>query len=66
MNLKARAGNVGFWASLISFLYLLLLSFNICVVGGDLGLLIELIAQVLVFMGIINNPTTKNRYYSDD
>jgi uncharacterized membrane protein len=64
-----RWRNAGLYVSVISFIPIVLESFGVTVLPEQLGAvkeaLLALISLLVVF-GILSNPTTENKGYSDD
>lgn len=67
-NLK-RWRNAGLYISLVSFIPVLLECLGIKVLPEQMGVIKDVlmaIISLLVLLGILNDPTTINRGYSDD
>lgn len=62
----SRLKNYGFWASTLAFIPMVMKSLGVDVVPDQYNELINAILTILVFLGIISNPTTQNKGYMDD
>ena len=61
----ARLKNYGFWVSLLALIGMLLQDFGVNVTNTQLDLYSEAILTILVFLGIVNDPTT-GKWYKDN
>ena len=66
MNWKSRLQNYGFWIGVVALLLLLLERFGVEFVANSFQGLVDIILAILVLLGIINNPTTTKKGFSDD
>ena len=63
--LKLRIHNYGFWISIFSLVVLVLQTFEIPIFP-HYDLIVNIILLLLLVFGIINNPTTTNKWFGDD
>ncbi|ONI42030.1 hypothetical protein AN639_02670 [Candidatus Epulonipiscium fishelsonii] len=61
----SRFKNYGLWVSIFAFIPLFLQAMGIEVIP-EYPKLVDAFLAILVAMGLINNPTTKNKWYGDD
>lgn len=66
LSLKNRIKNYGFWISVIAFVPILLKTFGLDILPANYSEVANTILGLLVFLGIVNNPTTENKGFSDD
>lgn len=66
LSCDKRKGNIGLWAALVGLIYLAIQQFGVNVASGEVDIILDSIGIVLVFLGIVSDPTTVNRYYFDD
>ncbi|MDF2557812.1 MAG: holin [Bacillales bacterium] len=66
LNLKNRIRNYGFWISVIALIPMTLKGFGIDVLPENYSEIANTILGLLVFLGIVNNPTTESKGFSDD
>ena len=65
--MKEKFKNHGLWLSLIALVVMIAQDFfNITLDNTRLQLYIDTIITVLVFLGIVSNPETENKWYKDD
>ncbi|MBA4493415.1 phage holin [Paenactinomyces guangxiensis] len=62
----SRFRNYGFWLSTAAFAMMLLKAFGMDIGNAEYNEWVNSILGLLVMLGIINNPTTKNKGYLDD
>ncbi len=62
----SRFRNYGLWVSILAFVPLILKVFGIDILIPSYGNIIAIFLSALVLAGILNNPTTENRWYLDD
>ena len=64
---KNRLKNYGFWISIAALVPLVLSAFGVKLVDEQKYMEgINAVLAILVGLGIINNPDTENRWFSDD
>lgn len=63
---KKRVTNYGFWITLSSLVLLSLPTLGVEVDYGKYDDIVKHFLQLLVMLGIINNPTTDNSGFGDD
>ncbi|MBY7024630.1 MULTISPECIES: phage holin [Clostridium] len=63
---KSRFKNYGLWVSIAALIPLILKSFGIEVIQGDYEQIVQAILSILVMLGIVSNPTTDTKWFSDD
>lgn len=64
---KNRLRNYGLWVSIAALIPLLLSAFGIKIIDeARYAQLVNTLLAVLVGLGLINNPDTKNRWFKDD
>ncbi|ONI47843.1 hypothetical protein AN644_03690 [Candidatus Epulonipiscium fishelsonii] len=61
----SRFKNYGLWVSIFAFIPLFLQAIGIEVIP-EYPKLVDAFLAILVAMGLINNPTTSNKWYGDD
>jgi uncharacterized membrane protein len=61
-----RYKNYGLWISLSSFVFIIIQENGIQITPEKWDVYINSILSILILLGIINNPQTKNRGFSDD
>jgi len=61
-----RYKNYGLWMSLASFVFLIIQENGFQITPEKWDVYINSILSILILLGIINNPNTKNRGFSDD
>lgn len=67
--IRERLLNAGLWISLVSFIPIVLEAFGVSILPETWGVIKEFILSLislLVVLGILNNPTTKNKLFLDD
>lgn len=64
--LKQRFQNIGLWLAFASLVYLILQDAGITLSNERYQTYVDLISQILILLGIINNPTTQNKWFGDD
>lgn len=57
MKLKERIKNVGFWASLIGSVFLIIGAFGVEIGGDVMNEVINAVCSLLVVFGIVSDPT---------
>ncbi|MBY6929064.1 phage holin [Clostridium botulinum] len=63
---KSRFKNYGLWVSIAALIPLILKSFGVEVIQGDYEQIVQAILSILVMLGIVSNPTTDAKWFSDD
>ncbi|NFH67711.1 holin [Clostridium botulinum] len=63
---KSRFKNYGLWVSIAALIPLILKSFGVEVIQGDYEQIVQAILSILVMLGIVSNPTTDTKWFSDD
>lgn len=66
MNIKSRLKNYGLWISIAAFIPMLLKAFGKDVLPSNYNEIINGLLGILVMLGLINNPATENKGFSDD
>jgi uncharacterized membrane protein len=68
INLTGRLRNYGFLVSVVSFVLSLLVQGGVIDLGTSdhINTVITAILDFLVFLGIVNNPTTQSKGFLDD
>lgn len=67
MNLDlSRFKNYGLWVSIFALLPIILSAFGVKIVPEEYQLAVNAVLGVLVALGIVSNPTTEGKWYSDD
>ncbi|MDA3733410.1 holin [Niameybacter massiliensis] len=66
MNNNSRWRNYGLWVSIAAVIPLLLSAFGIKVVPSEYQEIVNAVLAILVTAGIISNPTTTSRWFTDD
>ena len=61
-----RYKNYGLWISLASFIFIIMQENGIQITPEKWEIYINSILSILILLGIINNPNTKNRGFGDD
>lgn len=61
-----RFKNYGLWVSVLALIPMILSSFGVKVVPEEYQAISNTILSILVALGIISNPTTQRKWYSDD
>ncbi|MBD7915688.1 holin [Clostridium sp. Sa3CUN1] len=61
-----RFKNYGLWVSVLALIPMILSSFGVKVVPEEYQAISNTILAILVALGIISNPTTQRKWYSDD
>ncbi len=65
--LKNRFRNYGLWVSIAALVPLMLSAFGINLIDEQkYAQLVNCVLTILVTLGIVNNPSTDNRWYKDD
>ncbi|MGA8942450.1 MAG: holin [Thermoactinomyces sp.] len=62
----SRLRNYGFWLSALAFVVGVLRYTGVDLGIAEESVIVDLIIGILVALGIINNPATENKWYSDD
>lgn len=64
---KNRLRNYGLWVSVAALIPLVLSAFGLNIVDEQKYMeLINALLAILVGLGLINNPSTENRWFKDD
>lgn len=58
--------NYGVWVSLASTLLLFLQASDVAIDVGKYELIVNALLTLLSALGVISNPTTRNKWYGDD
>lgn len=64
--MKERLKNYGLWLAIIAFIPMLCEGFGISVLPPNYQELSSALLGIFVLLGIVNNPTTENKWYLDD
>jgi len=62
----SRFRNYGFWISVAALIPLVLNAFEVKFIPEEYESIVNAILAILVAAGIINNPTTENKWFGDD
>lgn len=65
MDLK-RFKNVGLWVSIAALVALILQNAGVHINLGQYNEIVNKVLELLVFLGILNNPVTDNKGFLDD
>lgn len=63
---KTRLKNYGLWLAVIALIPMLCQSAGLNVLPTNYNEVATAILAILVMLGIVNNPTTENKGFSDD
>lgn len=63
---KSRFRNYGLWISIAALIPMVLKGFDINILPSNFEEIVTAILSILVMLGIINNPSTQCKWYSDD
>lgn len=66
MNWKLRLRSYGLWISVSALVLMVLNLFGVQVVESTYNDIVNTILTILVTLGILNNPTTRNKGFGDD
>ncbi|MGG2024203.1 phage holin [Gottfriedia sp. S16(2024)] len=66
MKIPARFKNVGLWVSAASSVLIIAQAFGLHVSPDKYNEVLNAVLSLLVVLGILNNPTTDNKFYGDD
>lgn len=61
-----RLKNYGLWVSIFALVPLVLEGFNVNILPKNYSEIVTTVLSILVMAGILNNPTTKSKGFSDD
>ena len=61
-----RFKNVGLWVAVAAFIPMLLEGYGINILPYNYGELTQTLLAILVLAGILNDPTTENKFFLDD
>jgi uncharacterized membrane protein len=61
-----RYKNYGLWISISSLIFLFLQETGIQITPEKFDVYVNMILGILILLGIINNPETKNKGFGDD
>lgn len=61
-----RWKNYGLWVAIASFIPLLLQGFGVDFLPANYDQIINSLLGILVMAGIVSNPTTESKWFSDD
>lgn len=64
--MKERFKNYALWVSLFAFVPMLCEGFGISILPNNYEELTTAILGILVLLGLVNNPTTRNKGFKDD
>ncbi|ATD55475.1 phage holin [Clostridium chauvoei] len=62
----SRFKNYGLWVSILSLIPLILSAFGYKVIAPEYQTVTATILSILAALGVLNNPTTDNKWYKDD
>lgn len=62
----SRFKNYGLWVSLFALVPMILSAFGVKIVPDEYQIAVNSVLAVMVALGVINNPTTDTKWYSDD
>ena len=65
LNLK-RFKNYGLWVSIFALIPLILEGFDVHILPDNYSQIVTAILSILVMAGLLNNPTTKSKGFTDD
>lgn len=63
---KARFKNYGLWLSVAALIPMLLQGFGFDILPENYETIINTILGILVMAGLLNNPTTEKKWFTDD
>lgn len=63
---KSRFKNYGLWVSVAAFIPMLLEAMGINILPENYQEIVKALLGVLVLLGLINNPTTEQKWFKDD
>jgi len=63
---KARLKNYGLWVSVAAFIPMLLEAMGVNILPQNYEEIVKAFLGVLVLLGLINNPTTEQKWFKDD
>lgn len=63
--LKPRLQNYGLWVSLFALIPLIIQAFGFSV-APEYKEIVNLLLSMLVMLGLVNNPTTQTKWFTDD
>ena len=67
MKMNNRMKNYGLWVALFALLGMILSdTLGLKFLPDRYNQYVDVILVILVYLGIINNPTTENKWFSDD
>jgi uncharacterized membrane protein len=66
MKIPARFKNVGLWVSVASSLLIIAQAFGVDISPDKYNDVVNSVLSLLVVLGLLNNPTTDNKFYGDD
>ena len=67
MNIDlSRFKNYGLWVAIFAAIPLILKALGLNILPADYDQIVTAILSILVMAGIINNPTTESKWFSDD
>lgn len=61
-----RFKNVGLWVAVAAFIPMLLEGYGLNILPNNYSDLTQTLLAILVLAGILNDPTTNNKYFLDD
>lgn len=61
-----RFNNIGLWLSFAALLFLILQDLGLSLSSERFDQYVKLGSQILILLGIVNNPTTDNKWFIDD
>ena len=66
MKIPSRFKNVGLWVSAASSILIIAQTFGVDISPDKYNDIVNSVLSLLVVLGILNNPTTDNKFYGDD
>lgn len=63
---KTRLKNYGLWLAVIALIPMICQGFGVSILPGNYEELSTAILGIFVLLGIVNNPTTEHKGFSDD
>jgi uncharacterized membrane protein len=66
LDISSRLNNYGLWVSLAALFYAMLQLFDVGVPPERLEMLVNSLLGLLLALGILSDPTTRNRGFRDD
>ncbi len=66
MDIKSRLRNYGLWVSIAAFGLLIVQTFGVDITPDKWDGITNAVLEILVLLGVINNPTTSTKGFGDD